>query len=232
LLIYSVSFLAVFFIGTVIDLACGPEPDPYDYYISFFHNNIQKTDDYWPFYFNGFAFLNDDKNQVSEQAVNAGEWAVYLGGMVKPGDVQRVIYGLTDSVESTLYNKYLIYKKLPDSLHKNTFLKKLISKSGKPALLYYLFSESLEHVTKNRGDRWNPEALDTVSLTKKAMKAVTRAEKEADSFLKLRYYYQAQRLLHYSGNMRAALEIYKEHFEKNHSNSHVMGWALSLKAGE
>ena len=129
LIIYCVSFIGVFFISIAIDLACGPEPDPYDYYISFFHNTIQQNDEYQPFYFNGYTFLNgdfyenDEKEKEKEQEVNAGEWAIYLGNGVKKTDVEHAMYRLSDSVESILYNKYLIYHKLPDSLKENTFLK-------------------------------------------------------------------------------------------------------------
>ena len=73
--------------------------------ITFFNNNIQKTNDYKPCYFNGDIFLNDEENPVSEATVNAKEWANYLGGGVKPNDVEKAMYKLKDTVESALYNK-------------------------------------------------------------------------------------------------------------------------------
>jgi len=237
-MIYCISFITVFFIGIAMDLACGPEPDPYDYYISFFHNNLQKNDGYQPFYFNGYTFLNgyiyenEDREKETEKEVNAHEWTKYLGNGVKQHDVRLAMYGLKDSVESALYNKYLVFNKLPDSLKNNTFLKNLVSVHRKPALLYYLFAQGLEHVTKSRSDQWDPLPLDSLALDKRAKEALAYAEKEKDDFLKLRYYYQTQRLLQYSGNEKAALKIYGEHIANVRSNSHVMGWALSLKAGE
>src|ERR1700761_3884495 len=136
LLIYFVSFIVFYFLNVAIDIACGPQPDPYDYFVTFFHNNVQKTNDYKPFYFNGYLYLNDSENPVSENELNAKEWAAYLNNCVKAGDVEKAMYSLKDTVESRLYNKYLVYNKLPDSLRKNTFLKALIAPSNKKALRY------------------------------------------------------------------------------------------------
>ena len=212
-------------------MACGPEPDPYDYYISFFHNNIQKTNDYRPFYFNGFLYLNDTENPVDESDVNAKEWAVHLKHRIKPFDVIQAMYGLTDTVESRLFNKYLIFNKLPDSLYKNKFLKTLITSSKKEILRYYLFVQGVEHLTK-MSDRWYPEPRDTVKLTQKANEALARAKQTSDRFLKLRYYYNAQRLFYFAGNYRSGADIYKAHIFPVKSNSHIKLWSLDLFAGE
>ncbi len=224
--------------GIVIDSACGPEPDPYDYYISFFHNNLPQKNDYQPFYFNGYTIMNgynDDieENQINlEQVINAKEWAHYFGKTVKFKDVQKAMYKLDDSVESALYNKFLIFGKLPDSLKHNTFLRKITSEKEKPSLHYYLFAEGIEHLINLRDDKWDPKPVDSVAVDKKAREAFSLANKEHDKFLRLRYYYQTQRLYHYSKNNRMALKIHKDYISKIKSDSHVIGWALCYKAGE
>src|SRR5206468_334452 len=55
---------------------------------------------------------------------------------------------------------------------------------------------------------------------------------ENDKFLKLRYYYQAQRSMHYSGHFADGNSIYDRYIANYKSKSHVKGWALAFKAGE
>lgn len=234
LTIYTVSTLGVFLIGIGIDIACGPEADPYDYYTSFFHANLPKTDAYWSFYYNGWTFLNDDTEQVSEADINSREWAEYLKAGVKTKDVKHAMYELPYRTDSLLLaqNRY-ITGKLPDSLQHNTFLKVLLTPRKTNALKYYHFSKSVQQFTAHNYDRsWEPYPKDTTLMKKRAQEAFTMAGTEQDQFLKLRYYYQSQRLFHYSGFIKEAAGVYDKYITKFRSDSHVMGWALSLKAGE
>lgn len=232
--IYIASTLAVFLIGIGIDIACGPEPDPYDYYTSFFHANLPKTDQYWSFYYNGISFLNDDNEKVSEADVNAKEWAEYLKNGVKAKDVKHAMYELPYRTDSLLLaRKLYAADKLPDSLKRNGFFKSLLSPQKKNALNYYRFSKSVQEFTAHNYDRyWDPKPKDSTLMKKRAQEAFTLAGAEKDAYLKLRYYYQAQRLFHYAGNIKEAMGIYDKYIIKTRSNSHVMGWAMSLKAGE
>ncbi|MDN3581731.1 hypothetical protein QWZ17_12695 [Mucilaginibacter flavus] len=232
LIIFSVSLIACFFIGIAIDLACGPEADPYDYYVSFFHNDIQRTQEYKSFYFTGYKFLYDDDEQVSEAAINSREWAAYLGHDVKPVDVEKVMYKLGGKTDSVLYEGYLNGKgKLPDSLSNNTFLKTL--PANKSALGYYRFAKSVEPIANITSyDYWNPQPRDTTSLMQAGNEALQTALIQKDSFIKLRYLYQAQRLLHYAGNAKAAIDVYDKYLDAYKGESHIKGWALALKAGE
>jgi hypothetical protein len=233
LIIFSISLIACFFIGIAIDLACGPEPDPYDYYASFFHNTIQDDQGYRPFYFNGLLFLNDDKNPVDEADVNSKEWAAYLGKGVFVKDVRLAMYDLPHEADSALLLKYLKPGgKLPDSLRKNAFLRAMVSGRHNSALQYYRFAKSSEPlVNQFYDDRWNPQQPDHGLLIDKEKQALQKAAIEKDSFIKLRYYYQAQRFMRYAGKSREANAIYDKYIAHAKSRSHVMGWALSLRAG-
>ncbi len=233
LTIFSVSLIACFFIGIVIDLACGPEPDPYDYHPSFFHNAIQDDQSYRSFYFNGLLFLNEDNNPVDEADVNCKEWAAYLGKPVLVKDVRYAMYDLPHKTDSALLLKHLKPNgRLPDSLQKNTFLTALVSGKHNNALSYYRLTKSCEpFVTKDYRDRWDPNAPDETSMPTKAKEAQQKAAIEKDSFIKLRYYYQAQRLLRYTGKPKDANDIYDKHIANSKSKSHLMGWALALRAG-
>jgi hypothetical protein len=228
-----ISFLFCFFGEIVINFACGPEADPYDYYTSFFHNTLQGNNAYRPFYFNGYAFLNDDSEPASEAKINSAEWAAYLGKGVLATDIENAMYKFSSKVDSTLVLKYLKPdKKLPDSLYKNTFLKALVSGTKNSALNYYRFAKSAEPIAAVLAEnRWNPKTPDPKALRDKGREALQKATAEKDAFIKLRYYYQAQRMLRYGGDYKESNNIYDTNIAVAKSQSHIMGWALSLRAG-
>ncbi|OOQ60854.1 hypothetical protein [Mucilaginibacter pedocola] len=231
LLKYCVSFIAVFLASTAIDIACGPEPDPYDYYISFFHNNLADNNDYKPFNFSGYTFLYDEAEPGSEAAINSAEWATYLGGGIKAADIERAMYGLDRKADSLLQIKYLAGKgSLPDSLRGNSFLIGIRAKQRKDVLAYYRFAKQAERYAA-KTDYWDPIPRDTTALARLGNEALKRGEAVTDGFLKLRYFYQGQRLLRYAGEFKPASKIYEQHIAGVKSVSHVKGWALALQAG-
>ena len=228
---FFVSFCCAFFANVAIDLACGGEIDPYDYYISFFHNNLQPDPAYKSFYFTEYKFLYDDAEPASEAKINATEWAQYLGKNVKPADVQKVMYGLDSASNQAVDQQFLVDKNsLPDSLSDNTFLKNVVAQTG--ALHYYQFAKAVEPAANFTYHLWEPTPVDTLTLRAAATKALNFAQAETDPFLKLRYYYQAQRLFHFGFDYQQASDVYDHFISKNASKSHVKGWALALKAGE
>lgn len=232
LLICCVSFVTAFFANVAIDLACGGEEDPYDYYISFYHNNLQGEKGYGSFYFTNYQYLYSDVEPASETDINASEWVTYLGKSVKPADVKKAMYGL-DSAKNEAVNQFLGGKRsMPDSLAQNTFLSALVSDQKNGALQYYRFAKAVEPIANFSYNLWEPTPVDTVSLRNAATKALNYASAEKDAFLKLRYAYQAERLFHYGKEYQKAKDIYDRYINKNPSKSHVKGWALALKAGE
>lgn len=231
LLICSISLIICFFAEMAINIACGPEIDPYDYYVSFFHNNIQRSQEYKSFYFTGQKFLYDDAEQVSESDINSKEWAAYLGSGVKPADVEKVMYRLTGKADTVLYTGYLSSgAKLPDSLKNNTFLSALVS--NKSALKYYRFVKRVEPIANIKFEYWKPTPMATSTLSAMGKQALASANDEKDEFIKFRYLYQAQRLLHYGNSYKEAGNVYDQYLANYKSQSHIKGWALALKAGE
>ncbi|MEE1946927.1 hypothetical protein VRU48_17505 [Pedobacter sp. KR3-3] len=204
-----VSFLAVFFGEIAINLACGPEQDPYDYYISYFHNNVQ-GDEYAPFAFNALVPLYSDEEPASETDINSAEWASYL--KVKKEDVYNEMYGAADS------------------LGNNSFWQAL-AKNAK-AKAYYTFAKSCEPFTVAEADVWDPAVRDSVLMIKKAKEALTLADKMGrDDFLKLRYAYQAERLFHYAKNYAESKLAYEKLISPIKTNSAAKGWATAVYAG-
>ncbi len=59
-------------------IGCGPDADPYDYYTSFFHQNLPDAKGYKPFYYTGYNFLYDEAEPVETSDVLADEWAIVL----------------------------------------------------------------------------------------------------------------------------------------------------------
>jgi hypothetical protein len=231
LLIYCGSSIALFFLGIAINIACGPEADPYDYYVSFFHNNLAEQDDYAQFSFTGLAFLYNEDEPESEAKINSAEWASYLGGQVKAADVDKAMYGLDGHQDTLLQLGYLAGKSdLPIQLKNNTFLVALRRKQHQEALEYYRFAKRAEPYATVT-DAWDPEPRDTATLAKMGEEAAMKARSVGDEFLKLRYYYQAQRLSRYAGDKASAAEVYNRYIRDNKQQSHVKGWAQALQAG-
>lgn len=207
--ICCVSFLAVFFGEIAVNLACGPEQDPYDYYISYFHNNVQ-GDEYAPFSFNSMLPLYSEEEVVSEADINSAEWASYL--KAKKEDVYNEMYGATDSLANTSFWQ---------ALSKNP-------KAG----AYYTFAKSCEPFTVIEADAWDPAVRDSVLMIKKAKEALALADKAGrDDFLKLRYAYQAERLFHYAKNYADSRLAYEKLIGSIKTNSAAKGWATAIYAG-
>ena len=235
--IFCATCLCCFLLDIAIDLACGPEPDPYDYYISFFHNNLQKDSSYQRFYFNGYTFLNGNiyeaerDNKIAEGDINVKEWLAYCEGRVTYKDIAHVLYELDGKTDSLYFRGYQKGKtRMPDSLKKNAFIKYLLADERKMAYMV-LAKKSEPLVNTSFDDKWevikpSKNKQHELALTYTAMGLTNN-----DSFLKLRCFYQAQRLLFYGKYFNEASGIYDKYIKRTRTNSHVMGWALSLRAG-
>jgi len=125
---------------------------------------------------------------------------------------------------------YLNLKKpLPDSLKHNTFLHAL--KSNREALLYYRFAKIIEPAVKPE-DEWTSDIIDTAYLLKNAAYALKQAGAAKSNFIKIRYYYQAQRLYYYTGNTKLSMDIYEKYIVKAKPGYYIAGLARGLRAGK
>jgi hypothetical protein len=231
-LLYLLCLSGCFLISTAVIIACSDEPDPYDYYTSYFHADIQGQKDYGAFYFTDYQFIYSDREPQSEYSINATEWAKHLGQPVQPADVEKIMYHLDSAGNQSVYYSIEHDAPLADSLASNRFLMALEDPKHIGAKKYFQFAKQAEFLNVSNYNYWEPAPLDTAGLTAAANQALQAATLEADPFLKLRYFYQAQKLNHYAENYEAAKSIYDQHINSLPSQSHVMGWALALKAGE
>ena len=226
LLLFTSVFLTTFFAEIAVDIACGPEVDPYDYYVSYFHNNVQ-GDEYTPFAFNQMTYLNSEQDVESEAEINSREWGKYLG--VEAQDVYRMMYQADSVTSSRLVSYDGNITALPDSLQKNGFLQRL-SKNRK-ALKYFRFAKRSEPLANVNFDPWDPESRDSAGMAMLAKEALDLTKSTRDKFLKLRYAYQAERMFHYAGMHEESKGVYEQFIRNYKSKSAVKGWALALYAG-
>jgi len=224
-LIFSV-FLITFFGEIAVNLACGGEIDPYDYYISYFHNNIE-GDEYSPFAYNQMVYLNSETDIESEPDINSREWAKYLN--VKKEDVLKVMYKTDSATDVKLVSYDGNVSQLPDSLQQNSFIKALSKR--KESLKYYQFAKSCEPLANVEFNLWDPNPRDTTTMGSKAQEGLKLTEAEKDDFLKLRYAYQAERMFHFAGYHAESKSTYEKYIKTSKVNSAVKGWALALYAG-
>lgn len=226
-LVCCVSFLAVFFGEVAVNIACGPEQDPYDYYVSYFHNNVQ-GDEYEAFAFNEMVYLYKNEEFESEPEINSAEWANFLN--IKKEDVFKVMYNRDSLTNIKLVNLSIqSINNLPDSLKQNSYVKAMAK--NEEALKYFNFAKSCEPLATSDFDPWNPVQRDSVAMIKKAEEAIRFAAIEKQDFLKLRYAYQATRMFHYAGKYEDCKITYEKYVEPNKIKSAVNGWALALYAG-
>lgn len=185
------------------------------------------------FYFTNYPLLYDDSEPDDERVVNAKEWGAYLGHGVTVADVQKEMYPgncLPNAVSQSAAARH--HKPSPGRSDRNTFLNALKLPENKAAAKYYGFAKNIEAIADIGADRWDTVKTDVKALDKGAKDALKNGLVEKDAFLKLRYFYQAQRLLHYGGNFEEAAAIYNKYIVRFRSRSHVKGWALALYAGE
>ncbi|PTT04236.1 hypothetical protein DBR11_00125 [Pedobacter sp. HMWF019] len=222
------TFITVFFAEIAINLACGGETDPYDYYINYFHSDVS-GDEYSPFFFTQLSFLYGDKDTHSESDINSEEWAKYL--QVKKEDVEKTMYK-SDAATNLLLSKLdqQSISSLPDSLQQNTFIQAL--GKNKKAAQYFSFAKSCEPLANSTSDYWNPVPRDTagmISAAKQALDLVSSSH--SDAFIKLRYAYQSARMYHYAAQYQECRNVYDKLIKTNKTTSAVKGWSMALYAG-
>ncbi|MGR5396958.1 hypothetical protein, partial [Vibrio alginolyticus] len=74
----------------IYTLSCGPDPDPYDYYVSFFSPYTKGTG-YEPFYYTSLSVFYGDPTP-SEATSNVADWQEYAGKKVTGKDIREYIY--------------------------------------------------------------------------------------------------------------------------------------------
>jgi hypothetical protein len=214
-------------------IGCGPDADPYDYYTSFFHQNLPEANTYRPFYYTGYNFLYDTKEPVSLPDLLADEWAAYCGDAVKPNEAKKLVNKFAWKDLNNLY--YNIEKnqplKIPDSVKQNSMTSYFLQSKDLEALGYIMCAKQAEPlVTGGEGEWYAPQrdSLKMGRLIKSGQQLYAVAKKD---FFRQKYAYQVLRLAHYSGRYNDVINWYDEYAAKTNAGSVLQPLCLALKAG-
>lgn len=212
-------------------IGCGPEADPYDYYTSFFHQNLPDAKAYRPFYYTGYSFLYDASEPVSTTELLAKEWAGYCSSPVTEADAKRLVNKFSVKDLNNLY--YHIEKnqplKIPDSVKQNSMTDYFIKSKDLEALGYILYAKQAEpYVLGEYWQEMNRDSMKMAKLIKNGQQLFGAAKKD---LFKQKYAYQFLRLAHYSGRYDDVIRWYDEYAAKTTANSVLQPLCRALKAG-
>ena len=232
------AFIIVFVSGFLISfpqniIGCGGSMDPYDYYTSFFHQNLPDANGYRPFYYTGLIFLYDEQEPADVTEMLAKEWAGYCGSPVTNAGAKQFITKFSGKDIGSLYNH--IEKKqppaLPDSMMRNSMAAWFTKSGNLEALGYILYAKQTEPLVGVSSESWEPATRDNVKMEKLIKSGRQLYDAAKSNFIKLRYGYQVVRLAHYSGNFTEALSLYDSYVLPNKTTSVLQPLSLALKAG-
>ena len=214
-------------------IGCGPDADPYDYYTSFFHQNLPDAKGYRPFYYIGYQAFYDATEPTEVSDVLADEWSAYCGASVKKADAKKLVNKFAWKDLNNLYHNLEKNQplKIPDSVKQNSMTAYFMQSKDLEALGYIMYAKQVEpYVLGGDGD-WDAikrDSLKMARLIKNGQQLYSVAKKD---FFKLKYGYQILRLAHYSGRYSDVINWYDEYAAKTTSNSVLQPMCLALKAG-
>ena len=216
-------------------IGCGPETDPYDYYSTFFHNNLPDPAGYKPFYYTGYNFLYDDHEPVSVANLLSTEWAGYCGVPVTDKDafqfVNKYAWKDLNSVYLNLEKNQPL--KIPDSVKRNSMTTYFMQNKDFEALGYLMYAKLVEPSVKGgEEDYWQAPVRDSIKMAKQIKNGQQLYGVAKKDFFKLKYAYQVLRLAHYSGRYQDVIKWYDDYkIESNTSSEILSQLCLGLKAG-
>jgi hypothetical protein len=227
-----VSAAALCFPANII--GCGPDADPYDYYTSFFHQNLPDAKGYKPFYYTSFNFLYDETEPATASDILAKEWSAYCGSAVTETDAKKFVNKFAWKDLNNLYlnidkNQPL---KIPDSLKQNNMTDYFFKQKDLEALGYIMYAKQVEPYVYAGESSWDMpqrDSLKMAKLIKNGQQLHTVAKKDV---FKLKYAYQVLRLAHYSNRYNDVIKWYDDYSASITATSSILQpMCLALKAG-
>ncbi|MBP3943512.1 hypothetical protein J5U18_08035 [Sphingobacteriaceae bacterium WQ 2009] len=213
---------SIYFSEIAVNIACGPEQDPYDMQTTYYLPHITGSG-YAAFQYIPYQFLYSEREPQSESSINASLWAKHL--KVSEKDIIQLMYA-TDSATAAA----LLANQTPDSLAGNSFWKAL--QRHPQELAYFKLTKKAENLSNIKYDYWDPAPIDTDQLLTLGEEAAAQIKNhKKGSFLYLRYAYQAARLALIGKDYAQSMEIYEHYLEPIGTKDPILGWALSNYAG-
>ncbi len=216
-------------------IACGGGEDPFDSYLSFFHNNTAGTAAYLPFYYiSGYEYYEDWEGPMAtnlDNDKNLEEWLAYGDHQFRAEDAASFIYKYSYEDLSNIY--YHIERHTPlqiaDSVKNNQLTQWFLKKKDLEALGYLMYAKKCaNHAIQNTWDVTNPNQQAMAGLVKNGRQLHRAATGE---FFRWRYAYQIMRMAFYSGNCQQTLELWDELIGEKTASNIMYFRCLSLKAG-
>lgn len=230
-IIAFISLLAVSFPANII--GCGPDADPYDYYTSFFHQELPDAKGFRPFYYTSYNFLYEENEPFLPADILAKEWASYCGGAVTEKDAKEfvTVYDLKDV--NAIYNNIEKSKPLsvPDSIMQNSMTKYFMQQKDLEGLGYIIYAKKAEPHVTGEVTAWEPLVRDSVAMSKLIKNGQQLYAVAKKDIFKLKYGYQVLRLAHYSKRYNDAINFYDQYIATNKTNSILQPLSLAIKAG-
>lgn len=230
--LFLTGFINIFLITFPYNIiGCGPGVDPYDYYTSFFSNDISDVKGYKPFYYTGYSFLYDESEPANQSEILSKEWAAY-SKTVNEKDAYRFV---NKFVRKDINNLYLHIEKnhplkIPDSVKNNALSSYFLKSKDLEALGYILYAKQVEPYVRGSSEDWEPIERDSTKMAQLAKNGSQLYRAAKTDFCRLRYGYQVMRLYHYSGNYPEVVSFYEE-IKNNPTQSILQQLGLSLYAG-
>jgi hypothetical protein len=214
-------------------IGCGPTPDPYDNYTSFFRKDLSEAKGYQPFYYINDLLLYDENEPEDAAHATAAEWIDYCGGK----STRKEAYDFVCRYNyETLFNFYNQLEKnqpvsVPDSVGKNSITNYFRTSKDLEALGYILYAKKVEPFVTGGASSWDAPTRDSLKMSKLAKDGLQLYAAAKKDFIKLRYGYQVLRLLLYSGNATDCIRNYDLLIKNNKTNSILQQLSASLKGG-
>lgn len=229
-LICCTCFLICFFGETIYVFSCGPEPDPFDYYASFYNPNIPASEGFEPFYYT--ALSNYYGMSEPEEQVNLREWKTFFSGKATDKDIREFIYTYSRPQMTVLYNH--IEKgtalQLPDSVTGNTLARHFIRSKDRETLGYLMYAKQCEAHAGSENP-WNAPAPDSLTMMRLAKNGIQLYNACKDQRIRERFAFQVTRMAHYSKTFGMAAHYYDSLAAPIASSSFIHYKTLALKAG-
>jgi hypothetical protein len=214
-------------------IGCGADVDPYDYYTSFFHQELPDDKSYRPFYYTGYNFLYDETEPVETVDVLSKEWAGFCGTSVTNKDAKAFVMEYSWKDLNNLY--YHIEKsqplKIPDSVQKNSMTDYFIKAKNLEVLGYIMYAKKAEPLVDGGASSWEAPVRDTAKMNRLIKNGFQLYTAAKDGFIKQRYIYQVLRLAHYSRRYNDVLEWYNTYTATLQNSSVIANLCTALKAG-
>lgn len=222
-------------------IGCGPEPDPKDYYTSFFTNALVPDQSYKPFFYTTLLKFYDDydwmdetnKKNVPDALIT--EWQDYVSNQVTLEQIEELVYNASDSViQYAINNTAGIKTKIPSdyaAFSGNEMLSYLLKQGKKDALSYLVFAKQVQQLIY-AADPWEaPQTKDSLKLMKLFRDAERMQAQIKDPFIQNKYSFMQCRLAFYAGNYPLCIRIADRYFGVSTPVSSIKVMAAGYKAG-